>query len=71
MNKSDLYKNSGIDIDEDWFKDVTESAQDTVKAFLQQPVADFGGSVGCAVRLETRRLRVQPPLRSATFFHGD
>ena len=31
----------------------------------------LGGSVGCAVRLETRRLRVQPPLRSATFFRGD
>ena len=29
------------------------------------------GSVGCAVRLETRRSRVQPPPRSATFFRGD
>ena len=28
-------------------------------------------SVGCAVRLETRRSRVQPPPRSATFFRGD
>ena len=26
---------------------------------------------GCAVRLETRRSRVQPPPRSATFFRGD
>ena len=26
---------------------------------------------GCAVRLETRRSRVQPLPRSATFFHGD
>ena len=33
--------------------------------------AGLGGSVGCAVRLETRRLRVQPPSRSATFFRGD
>ena len=33
--------------------------------------AGLGGSVGCAVRLETRRSRVQPPLRSATFFRGD
>ena len=31
----------------------------------------LGSSVGCAVRLETRRSRVQPPLRSATFFRGD
>ena len=31
----------------------------------------LGGSVGCAVRLETRRSQVQPPLRSATFFRGD
>ena len=30
----------------------------------------LGGSVGCAVRLETRRSRVQPPPRSATFFRG-
>ena len=34
-------------------------------------MAGLGGSVGCAVRLETRRSRVQPPPRSATFFRGD
>ena len=28
-------------------------------------------SVGCAVRLETRKSQVQPPPRSATFFRGD
>ena len=33
--------------------------------------AGLGDSVGCDVRLETRRSRGQPPLRSATFFHGD
>ena len=33
--------------------------------------AGLGGSVGCAVRLETWRSRVQPPPRSATFFLGD
>ena len=33
--------------------------------------AGLGGSVGCAVQLETRRSRVQPPSRSATFFRGD
>ena len=31
----------------------------------------LGGSTGWAVRLETRMSRVQPPPRSATFFHGD
>ena len=31
-------------------------------------LAGLGGSVGCAVRLETRRSRVQPPPRLATFF---
>ena len=30
-----------------------------------------GGSVGCAVRLENRRSRVQPPPRSVTFFRED
>ena len=34
-------------------------------------LAGLGGSVWCAVRLETRRSRVQPPPRSATFFRGD
>ena len=38
---------------------------------LIKPGAGLGGSVGCAVRLETRRSRVQPPPRSATFFRGD
>ena len=37
----------------------------------QEAWAGVGGSVGCAVRLETRRSRVQPPPRSATFFRGD
>ena len=37
----------------------------------QKHLAGLGGSVGCAIRLETRRSRVQPPPRSATFFHGD
>ena len=31
----------------------------------------LGGSIGCPVRLETRRSRVQPPPRSETFFRGD
>ena len=34
-------------------------------------IVGLGGSVGCAVRLETRRSQVQPPPRSATFFRGD
>ena len=33
--------------------------------------AGLSGLVGCAVQMETRRSWVQPPLRSATFFHGD
>ena len=33
--------------------------------------AGLGGSVGCAVRLETRRSRVRCRPRSATFFCGD
>ena len=36
-----------------------------------QALAYLGGSVGCAVRLETMRSRVQPPPRSATLFRGD
>ena len=33
--------------------------------------ACLGGTLGCGIQLETRRSRVQPPPRSATFFHGD
>ena len=34
MNNSKLYKNSGILIDDDWFQEVTESAEETVREFL-------------------------------------
>ena len=33
--------------------------------------AGLGGSVGCVIRLETRRSRVQASPRPATFFRGD
>ena len=39
--------------------------------YLPYSIVGLGGSVGCAVQLETRRSWVQPPPRSATFFHGD
>ena len=42
-----------------------------ILAELNMKKAGLGGSVGRAVRLETRRSRVQPPPRSATFFRGD
>ena len=38
---------------------------------IRSNTAGLGGSFGCAVWLETRRSRVQPLPRSATFFHGD
>ena len=54
------------------FADVTEPSTVIAVLTLAAPFrAGLGGSVGCAVRLETRRLRVQPPPRSATFFRGD
>ena len=40
-------------------------------SLLPISIAGLGGSVGCAVRLETRRSRIEPPPRSATFFRGD
>ena len=36
-----------------------------------QQFAGLSGSVGCALRLETRRSRVRPTPSPATFFHGD
>ena len=35
VNNSELYKKSGIVIDDNWFQEVTESAEDTVREFLE------------------------------------
>ena len=35
MKNSELYKKSGIVFDDNWFQDVTESAEDTVREFLE------------------------------------
>ena len=35
VNNSELYKKLGILIDENWFQEVTESAEDTVREFLE------------------------------------
>ena len=35
MNNSELYKKSGLMVDDNWFQEVTESAEDTVKEFLE------------------------------------
>ena len=35
MNNSELYKKSGIEVDDNWFQEVTESAEDTVREFLE------------------------------------
>ncbi|MCG8076810.1 MAG: AAA family ATPase [Candidatus Thiodiazotropha taylori] len=35
VNKSELYKKSDIVIDDNWYQEVTESAEDTVKEFLE------------------------------------
>ena len=35
MNKSELYKKSGIIVDDNWFQEVNESAEDTVREFLE------------------------------------
>ena len=35
MNNSELYKKSGIVVDNNWFQEVTESAEDTVREFFE------------------------------------
>ena len=35
VNKSELYKRSGVEIDVNWFKEVTESSEETVREFLE------------------------------------
>ena len=56
------------------FQEYYERKPNPIKSFglrITPLKIGLGGSVGCAVRLETRRSRVQPPPRSATFFRGD
>ena len=38
LTNSDMYENSGITVDNNWFQAVTESAEDTVREFLEEPV---------------------------------
>ena len=38
LTNSDMYENSGITVDTSWFQAVTESAEDTVREFLEVPV---------------------------------
>ena len=35
VNKSELYKRSGVEIDVNWLKEVTESSEETVREFLE------------------------------------
>ena len=35
VNKSELYKRSGVEIDVNWFNEVTESSEETVREFLE------------------------------------
>ena len=35
VNKSELYKRSGVEIDVNWFMKVTESSEETVREFLE------------------------------------
>ena len=35
VNKSELYKRSGVEIDVNWFKEVNESSEETVREFLE------------------------------------
>ena len=37
VNKSELYKRAGVEIDVDWFKEATESSEETVREFLEIP----------------------------------
>ena len=60
----DLWISNGADI-------VALQGLETQVSMYMSLAAGLGGSVGCAVQLETRRSWVQPPSRLATFFRED
>ena len=45
LTNSDMYKNSGITVDNSWFQGVTESAEDTVREFLKMSVQNTNPDV--------------------------
>ena len=46
VNNSELYKNSDIAINDSWFQEVTESAEDTVREFLEAATEQTNGNNG-------------------------
>ena len=66
-----IFKGDLIKICESLTKITLKLYQNSQKPLFKWTKLGLGGSVGCAVRLETRRSRVQPPPRSATFLRGD
>lgn len=45
MNNSAFYQNSNINIDDDWFNEVTNSANELMREFIQDKQATNQGSV--------------------------
>ena len=45
VNNSELYKKSGIVVDGNWFQDFTESAEDTIREFLEVSTDQTKGNV--------------------------
>ena len=45
VNNSELYKKSGKVVDDFWFQEVTESAEDTVREFLEVSTDQTNGNV--------------------------
>ena len=44
VNNSELYKNSDIAINDSWFQEVTENAEDTVREFLEATTEQTNGN---------------------------
>ena len=59
--------NNGCVLIQGWKSPFQKLRGERIKA-VHESLAGLGSSVGCAVRLETRRSPVQPPRMSATFF---
>ena len=57
VNNSKLYKKSGIVVDDNWFQEVTESAEDTIREYLEVSTDQTKGMLTQRIRIFLSRIK--------------